>query len=226
MTRAGSFEVYGLNPNTTYTFEVRAYIYPGGDYALYSTSWTGTRRTPVAPVPNTPSLTVSLSSFSPDEIAGVITASTGGVEHNRYRWRRREGPSGNYGSWDEINTTFESATFFDSGLTSGVTYYYQAQAGNDNGWSSTRSASRMIPNEAVPSQMPTPTSQIMTINAGYRRYRLSWPVQTANPIVTSIIIEHGHTRSGISPLSLPLYEETLGGSETEWTSPDLTMGLA
>ena len=232
--QSGSFLELNLNPNTRYYFEVIAEYSPAGD-VVGSAPATANIQTPAAAVPNAPGLGVEVRSGTSDEVEGTITPSQSGIAPNKFRWRVRRGTSGSYGNWFEESDRGTSSGgvrrnvfFTDTGLDAAITYYYQAQAGNDNGWSSS-SPTRSVttPSLGPPSRMAAPASAAESRAGGWAGYKFTWPAQSANPAPDVIRVRYQPTVYRHSSFFHDTWETvSLSGSETSWTTPDLTPGLS
>ncbi|MDD5652813.1 MAG: fibronectin type III domain-containing protein, partial [Candidatus Omnitrophica bacterium] len=148
-----------LNPLTTYYYKVRAYR--NSIYSNFSNQVSGT--TPDTPFPHAPTNLAATSSAS-NQVN--LSWKDNSNNENTFKIYRRTGTSGSfsYVGYTEKNIT----TAKDTGVSSGILYYYRVTAVNNSGESAYAEAS-----VTTPSSIQTPT-ELTAATMNYNSIRLSW----------------------------------------------------
>jgi fibronectin type 3 domain-containing protein len=171
-----SYADSGLTNGTTYYYRVAA-INGGGASALSGEA----SATPEPPEPGAPTgLTLTAGNTS---VALTWTAPGGATSYNVYRGTTAGGES-----TTPIATGVTNASYADSGLTNGTTYYYRVAAINGGGASALSGEASATPEPSAPG---APTG--LTLTAGNASVALTW---TAPGGATSYNVYRGTTAGG------------------------------
>ncbi len=141
------------------------------------------------------------------QVALTWTASSGATSYNVYR-----GTSAGGESTTAIATGITSATYTDSSVANGMTYYYKVAAVNSSGTSAYSNEASATPN--APIAPPAPTSLAAT--GGNAQVALMW---TASSGATSYNVYRGTTAGGESTTAI-----ATGITTTTYTNTGLTNG--
>jgi fibronectin type 3 domain-containing protein len=160
--------------------------------------------TPLA-VPTAPTGLVATAGNT--QVGLVWTASSGATSYNVYRGTTAGGES-----TTAIATGVTSASYTNTGLTNGTTYYYKITAVNSSGASG-------YSNEASATPLAVPTAPAgLVATAGNTQVGLSW---TASTGATSYNVYRGTTSGGESSTAI-----VTGLTTTSYTNTGLTNGTA
>jgi len=193
-----------LTNNTAYYYQVTA---RGANSE--STKTSEVTATPRSTVTVAPSITVTPGSVTPGNNSATISWSsvTGATSYSLYR---ATGPGAEGASAYQSSVT---SSYTDTGLTNGLTYYYQLTTHNASGESS-----RSDEGSAVPGAPATPTSVAVAPADG--QIVISWD---AIPGATSYNVKSG-TACGTFGSSSPINGSPIGS--TTYTHTGLTNGQA
>jgi fibronectin type 3 domain-containing protein/O-glycosyl hydrolase len=196
-----SFSDTGLTVGTTYYYQVTAINSTGASSKSSEVS-----ATPTGPIPSAPTGVSATAGNA--QVVLTWTASSGATSYNIYR----STTSGGEGS-TPYKTGVTSATFTDTGLTNGTTYYYQITAVSSGGESGKSSEVSAAP-KAAAGFPAAPTG--VSATAGNGQVVLTW---TASSGATSYNIYRSTTSGGEG--STP-YKS--GVTATSFTDAGLTNG--
>jgi len=190
----------GLVDGTTYYYEVSA-VNAGGESPLSSE----VAATPQVPAPGAPA---SFSAVAGDgQVALSWSASTGAASYNIYRSTTpgAEGSTPYLAGWT-------STSFTDTGLTNGITYYYEISAVNPGGQSLLSTEISATP------QMPAPgTPTGLSSSAGDQQVTLTW-APTSGATSFDIYRSTSKGAEGTTPFQTKV-------TSTSFTNPGLTNGI-
>jgi fibronectin type 3 domain-containing protein/lysophospholipase L1-like esterase len=141
------------------------------------------------------------------QVSLAWTASTGATSYNIYRGTTAGGES-----TTAIATGVTTASYTDSGLTNGTTYYYKVSAVNSSGTSGYSNEASATPSAGSPP--PAPTG--LGATAGNALVNLSW---TASAGATSYNVYRGTTAAGESTTAI-----ATGITTTSYSNTGLTNG--
>jgi len=171
------YTVTGLDPNTSYTFTVKArdtstaYNETAASDPCSATTWADT----IAPTPNP--MSWQLVPYATDVNAvsmecSVATDPSGGI---MYYFDETSGNSGGTDSgWQE------SPTYSDTGLTASTTYIYRVKAKDTNGNETTYSSSKSVTTNAPASENNAPVLASIGTKNGYADELLSFQVSATD----------------------------------------------
>jgi len=148
MANVATYSDMGLTPGTTYYYRVRAYN-EGGDSNYSNESYATTLPLP----PSSPS---GLTAITVSSIQINLNWTDNSNSETGFRIERKEGTAGIYSQIATVGANV--ATYSDTGLTPGTTYYYRVRAYNEGGYSN-------YSNEAHATTLPLPPSSPSSLTA-------------------------------------------------------------
>jgi fibronectin type 3 domain-containing protein len=179
---APTYNDTGLFNGTTYYYKVAA-VNSGG----VSTPSAEASATPEPPTPAAPAgLTATAGNAS---VALSWTASSGATSYNVYR-----GTSAGGESPTAIATGVTTASYTDSTVSNGTTYYYKVAAVNASGTSSLSTEASATPKAPAPTTAPTG----LTATGGNATVALSWTAPTGTTGTITYNVYRGTTAGGES----------------------------
>ncbi|WP_239619288.1 glycoside hydrolase family 48 protein [Cohnella mopanensis] len=193
-----SYTNTGLTNGTTYYYVVSA----------VNTVGESTNSVQVSVVPAIPTVPVAPTGLTAtagnQQVALSWTASSGAASYNVKRATTSGGP------YTNVATGVTAATFTNTGLTNGTTYYYVVSAVNSVGESVNSAQASATPQLAIPA---APTG--LTATAGNAQATLSW---TASSGAASYNVKRATTSGG------PYTTVASGVATTSYTNTGLTNG--
>ncbi len=172
----------GLTNGTTYFYKVRAVNTAGAGNPSNEASATPIAPPPPVTVPVAP--TGLTATGGNQQVVLTWTPVTGATTYNIYRGTATNGQSGT-----PVATNVTAATYTNTGLTNGTTYFYKVRAVNSAGTGPVSNEASARPAAEAPTTAPAG----LTATAGNQRIVLSWQAVTG---ATSYTIYRGTASNG------------------------------
>jgi len=203
-----SYTNTGLTPNTTYYYAVEAYNNGGTAWTTFGSGYISAITKAVSDTKPTAPSSMSVSTTTNSVSVFWNDNSSNELGFNLYRW------SGS--TWTKIATLgINSTSYTDTGLASGVTYYYAVQAYNNIGAAWTTFGSGYV--SAITATLGKPNApSSMSVSTTSNSANVSWSDNSTNESGFYLYRWNGSTWIKIV---------TLGANVTSYTNTGLTSKL-